>query len=307
MSQIITPADLANVMPSLIAEIRHTMEFATPMAGMVRTYRLPPGTGNQLRVSQRGRLSAQHLLAGVDMAAPQKDAISQIAFTAAEAGAQVLVTDEDVRRAQDDVMRAYGRELGDAIGRLVDIDLLATGAATSSAELGPGTGTLFGGASYDLVTMLRKINAHLLRPTVAVNPTLGIIESATAPWYWVVHPYHWFDLSATFTPSTNVWPLQGDSAQATALRDYFISKMMNVNIVQDPNMPLTSPGASQSAVGFFFAKEGLVLVREKDMSIEPERDASARGTELNAVIAYGCGRYSDAWVRKTTAKCSSIT
>ena len=297
MAQIITPADLANVMPTIIAEILHTAEFETIMARLVRQYKLKPGTGASYKISQRGRINVQHLVVGQDMAQPQKDAISQISFTPAEAGGNVVLLDVDVRQAQDDVMRAYGRELGDAMARIVDTDLITAAQGTANSKVfGPTAGTKFGGAGFELTTILRKCVSLLMRPADVVNATLNVIEQAKPPYNMVLHPYHWFDLSAQLTATTSTFP---SSLQQDVLDNYRVGRLFSMNIYQDANIPIT---AQDDATAIAFAQDGLVLVRETGVQFEPERDASHRGTELNVVQSYATGRYSDAWVLKGVAE-----
>lgn len=287
-------------MPTVISEIRLSMEMEAPLASLVRTYNLKPGTGNSLVISQRGRLTAQDLVAGVDMAAPQKDAISQVSFTPFERGAQVLFTDIDVRRAQDDVNRAYGRELGEAIGRKLDIDIYTSAAATSSADLGPGLANNFGTAGFTLSDVLRKLAALLGYPDTNINSTLGFKQRGPRPFNFVMHDWQWFDLGAGLTFTTNTLP---ESLQKEALSNYTIGNLYGINLFFDGNIPLGVTGAGE-VVAVAFSKEGMILVKEQAMRIAPERDESMRGTELNAVISYAVGRYSDSWVRKLSSNVS---
>ena len=141
---ITTGASIEDVVDTVIAEARRTQMHRTVMEPLVRTYRVTRGAGDTLEIPKFGTVTAGALTEGVDMTNPQTLATTKVAITPAEVGAQIVITDRALRTAQEDMARAAGRVLGDAVAKKLDADLLglldgfstSLGAAGTSVTMG---------------------------------------------------------------------------------------------------------------------------------------------------------------------------
>ena len=269
---VTTSASIGDVVDTVIAEARRTQMHRTVMEPLVRTYRVPRGAGDQLEIPKFGAVTANALAEGVDMANPQTLTTTKVVVTPAEVGAQVVITDRALRTAREDMARAAGRVLGDAIAKKLDQDLLG---------LLDGFSTSLGGAGTN-ITM-----GHL---RAAVSRLHAAAEPAPLPYAAVLHPYQAHDLAANITP-IGTYPIPSGISQ-TVLENHWVARAFGVDVFQAGNL---SVDTSDDAKGGVFSKEAVVLVIFKDWAVERERDASLRAWELNVVADYGFGEYEDSW------------
>ncbi len=268
-----TTTSISDVVDTVIAEARRTQMHRTVMEPLVRTYRVARGSGDRLEIPKFGAVTASALTEGVDMTTPQALTTSKVTITPGEVGAQIVVTDRALRTAQEDMARAAGRVLGDAIASKLDTDLLG---------LLDGFGTSLGSASTSL-TM-----GHL---RAAVSRLHGASEPAPGPYRAVLHPYQAHDLAKDISP-TGTYPIPSGISQ-TVLENHWVARAFGVDVFQAGNLPVDT--GDNSAKGGVFSKEALVLVMFQDWAVERQRDASLRAWELNVVADYGYGEYEDAW------------
>ena len=80
------------------------------------------------------------------------------------------------------------------------------------------------------------------------------------------------------------------------LRNYGVGRLFGVPWIEDGNIDITTI-ADTAKGGMFATGEGgaIILATANEWSVEPERDASLRATELNVVGEYGVGQYLAGW------------
>ena len=269
---ITTGASIGDVVDTVIAEARRTQMHRTVMEPLVRTYRVTRGAGDTLEIPKFGTVTAGALTEGVDMTNPQTLATTKVTITPAEVGAQIVITDRALRTAREDMARAAGRVLGDAVAKKLDADLLG---------LLDGFSTSLGAAGTS-ITM-----GHL---RAAVSRLHAAAEPAPMPYYGVLHPYQAHDLAADLAP-VGTYPVPSGISQ-TVLENHWVGRAFGVDLFQAGNLPVD---ADDDVKGGVFSREALVLVIFKDWAVERERDASLRAWELNVVADYGYAKYQDAW------------
>jgi hypothetical protein len=67
-------------------------------------------------------------------------------------------------------------------------------------------------------------------------------------------------------------------------------------IFGDGNLDISSSTSGKGGVFAAGVGGGLILATANEWSVEPERDASLRGWELNIVGEYGVGEYLAGWM-----------
>ncbi len=266
---------LADTIETVLESARYTAKHKAIMANLSWKIDRTANKNPQARVPYWGTVTAQALSEGVDLANPQSMADTLVTVTPAEVGAQILLTDKLVRDNSEDVIRAAGRILGDAMEYKRDCDLIG--------QLDDGTNTLGSGAAATL--------GHI---AAAYAILAGV--PAQKPFACVMHPYVILDLVDVFTPilpATNTYSGSVGSVGDEVLRNYMVGRLFGVPIYEEGNIPTATCKG-----GMFSAGEGgaLILATAKEWEVESERDASLRATELNIVGEYGVGEYLADWI-----------
>jgi len=279
---ITTTTVIADTVPTIIEEARFTEQFEARMRGLVDVHQKKLHEGSTVNLPYWGIATASALTEGVDMASPTSMADTNVPFTPAEVGCQIIVTDKVVRDNQEDVKRAAGRILGNAMATKMDVDILT--------QIDDGTTSL--GGSTTTMTLGHWAAAHALLGGLAVASG----GPAPKPWYGVHHPYCLLDLVDVMTPllatAAAGTPATAGSVADAVLRNYGVGKLFGVPIIEDGNFTI----ASTAVKGGMFSKMGLVLAVAKEWDVEVERDASLRASELNIVGEYATGEYLAGWI-----------
>ncbi len=121
---------------------------------------------------------------------------------------------------------------------------------------------------------------------------------APGPYAVVHHPFTLLDLVDVVTPilpTATYFNVIGSPIADEILRNYTIGRLFGMPIIEDGNIPIASNIAKG---GVFATGEGgaIILATADEWSVEPERDASLRATELNIVGEYGVGEYLAGWM-----------
>ena len=285
---------LANTLPTIIEEARFWGEHKAVMAGLSWKIKKELHKGSTVKLPYFGYVSAGALTEGVDMASPTTMADYNTTITPAEVGCQILITDKLERDNQEDIVRAAGRILGDAMERKRDTDLWG--------QLDDGVVTL-GGNTTMTMGILAAARAQLAGVPIAnAGP-------APTPYVAVQHPYVWLDLVDILTPvlytTTNVSGVGTAGLADNILREYTIGRLFGMPCVEDGNGTILSGPQCNGAVFAAGTGGGLVLVTADEWDIRPERDESLRATELNIVGEYGVGEYIADWIITLNNDCTA--
>jgi len=186
-------------------------------------------------------------------------------LTPSEVGAQYLVTDQRMESDPMGVMAASAQELGFAIANKIETDLISNFSSFTGGTAGVAGSALTWGRFFAAVAQLRT-------------------QNAPGPYYAVLHPYQWHDLSkeAAVSGMQNT-PQFGDAV----MQNRVVARAAGVTIFESSNIT-----AGTAAVAGVFAPMALALDIRRAPRIERERDASRRADEINlsAVYAHGVWR-----------------
>lgn len=268
---ISTSADLNSLYNNIYEDSLFVLRERTLMASMVTGFM---ATGYATRtVGIFGTVTAQTVAEGVDFTAGTTfDKTSLATFTPAEAMAQFILTDRMIQTDNvDSIRNAAAIELGNALAQKVDIDLLA----------------LFSGFSSGKGTAAASLTIGKLGAAVAVlgnNKVMG-------PRMGVLHPYQWHDIWVELGQPAATYANLGDVLTTEALREYFVSRLLNVTWYVSANI---TPDGSDDAYGAVFTREALGFDEREAYSVRPQRDESLRATELNGHMGYAVGELRDA-------------
>lgn len=278
---ITTLAQLTDTIPTVISEARFTEIFVNPMASLVQNVRKDKGAGSTVNIPYWGVLSANTLAEGVDMTASEQLEDTNVQITLNEVGLKVILTDVLVEDNQEDVKRVAGQLMGNAMGLRRDQDLLAL--------LDNGTVSLCGTA-----TALTMGHCAAGRAVLAGN-AVSNGGPAPGPYTMIQHPFVLLDLVDVLTPivpTATYFNITGSPMADDVLKNYLIGRLFGMNVIEDGNITIDS---TPDAKGGIIGPKSIILATAREWNVEPERDASLRGWELNIVGRYGVGNYLNAW------------
>jgi hypothetical protein len=269
--QTATTGSLENAQNIIVAECRYTQEHNAPCRNLVEQFKLAKGQ-KQMTVPKVGQMDASDLTDGVDLVASEAIGMTTTDLTAAEVGLKVILTDKLVRQENDDMFRVVGRQMGDAMARKVDKDII---------ELFDGFSTSLGLDGSDLLT----------------KSAAGCVAYARAskfpqPISFVHHPNAIAFLcqqSAAIGMTYYAGIMPGLSEDL--LRDFWKIKMGGVNFFEDGNIEKTA--SVDSGKGAIFSKSALCYIESLAPNTERERDASLRAWEIVVVSDYGVFELDD--------------
>ena len=190
-------------------------------------------------------------------------------LTPAEFGAQIFLTDlrmeTDPFGARDDA----ARELGVAMAQSIENNLISTFTSLTGGTIGAGGSALTWGYFTAAMTTLRAQNAPL-------------------PYFCVLSPYQYHALAKSASvagATTSAAPNFADEVT----RRWWIQSFGPVDIYVTANI-----AAGTAVYGAMFARQAIAYDERRAPRLEPQRDASRRGIELNmsTVYAYGVWRPS---------------
>jgi len=281
---ITTDAVLADTLPTVLENARFTEQFIAEMSKLVWNIRKELHDGKNVNVPTFGVVSAQALTEGIDNVATETMSDSLVTVTPGEVGCKLILTDKVVRDNNEDVKAAAGRILGNAMEVKRDQDILAL-FATAGTTLGAGgVGTM---GQFAAARALLKGN-----PVTSGGPAPGNLVT-------VHHPYVSLDIVDILTP---LLPAAGTTQSVSTamvddvVKNYAVGRLFGMPWIEDGNIDTAT--VANSAIGATFnTGEGssMILATANEWSIEPERDASLRATELNIVGEYGVGYYEADW------------
>jgi hypothetical protein len=187
-------------------------------------------------------------------------------LTPYEYGAQFFITDSRMETDIFPLRQDASIELGAAYGQKIDQYL---------AGLFPSfTGGTVGGTTTNMTWATFLAGLTKMRRAMAPRP-----------WRCVLTPEQWMCMGTAIAPGvavTNAPQLQDDF-----IRQYYMNTVAGVDIYIDGNIT-----AAATVAGGIFSPSAIALDMRRAFRLEPERDASRRGLELNvsSIYAYGVWR-----------------
>ena len=280
---------LGDTIQTVISEARFTEQIKEVISGVCWRITKPLHDGSTVNLPYWGTVSANNLSEGIDMVNPQAMEDTNVQFTPGEVGAQIVLTDKVARDNNEDVLRAAGRILGEAMVAKREQDL-AGQFTDATTDLGGST----------TVATLGIIAAA--RATLAGN-SLANGGPAPMPYGVIHHPYVLLDLVDVLTPTlpgSNSHIAVGSGIAEDTLVNYTIGRVFGMPVLESANISIDSTPDAIGVVLSMGTGGGLVLATANEWGISPERDESLRATELNVVGEYAVGEYLPGWMVSLT-------
>lgn len=299
---------------TFIAEVRLKTQEGPVMRATVNNVTLPMGEGGQWEMTELTRATTIALSDGIDLATAEQITDRTLQITPTEFGAQVFVTDlaRDQITKRTDLVRQVGRILGNSMVTKEDVDLLTQIDSFGITQGGAGISLTIGHIMAGITSV--KSGGQASGAIVA-----GTQEPGPGPWYsvWSSNQLHSVlkqmtlgttlgytaatDADFTKIPSNiadgaGVAAVAGSQTPVTdnaALRQAVVGRIAGATVLVDDNL---GKDATDDAKGGSYSKEAMIQVHFRGgPKMEPERDASKRGTEYNIVMVKGVGEWKDSW------------
>lgn len=265
--QTATTGQLEDAQAIVIAECLFTAEHNAPCRNTITSFRLGKGE-RQITVPKVGQMTMSDLTDGVDITDSEAIGMTSTDLTCSEVGGKVILTDKLVRQEKPEMFRVVGRQMGDAMSRKVDGDII----------------TLFDGFSHTAGASGAGLNYRSFMAVIAMLKA----QKAPRPYAFVHHPNAIYNLSRdTSRVGTSAGTIPHGFSE-DLLKDFWAFSLDAVPVIEAGN--ITSGTASKGAA---YSKEALCIVESLAPNVERQRDASLRATEIVLVSDYGCFELDD--------------
>jgi hypothetical protein len=187
-------------------------------------------------------------------------------ITPSEAGGQFFLTDTRVSADPFTVRSDAAEELGMAMANKINDDLLSNIASLTGGTVGAaGTSITWG---HFFATLAQLQNATKKR----------------APYVCVLHEYQWFVLAKSAAVAATV--TNAPNFQDEIMMRWYVGTVGPVDIFTTTDLTVD---ASDDASGGMWQRQAIAFDGRRPIRMEPERDASRRGWELNMTSVYAHG------------------
>jgi len=193
-------------------------------------------------------------------------------LTPAEKGAQFFLPDLRVESDPMGVRNDAALELGYAIAGKINTDVLSNFSSLTAGTIGAAGTTITWGHFFAALSKLRNAKAPM-------------------PYRCVLHVYQWHRLAAAASIATTT-QANAPAFQDEVTRQWFVGRAGNVDIFITSDITVD---ASDDANAAMFSPLALALDTRRAPRLEPERDASRRGWELNMTAVYAHGVWRPEW------------
>lgn len=277
-TQTATTGQLANAQRIAIEQARYTAEHSAPCINLVEHMRLAPGE-KSIVVPKVSQMTASPLSDGVDLVTSEDIGMTTVTLTTSEVGLKVILTDKLVRQENEDMFRVVGRQMGDAMARKKDTDIIALFTAFNGGTQLGSSGTVLTAQRLGACIAFAKANKFPTPVAIVHHPNaiFGVVNSAALAGVTAI----------TATAGQYAIP-HGWSEDL--LRDFYKFTMNGVSVFEDGN--IVSDVASEGAI---FSMSAAAYVEQVGFNTERERDASLRGTELVVTADYGVFELDDTY------------
>ena len=260
MAQTATTGNVENAQKIIIATARFTEEHNAPALALIEQFTLPKGA-KQVTVPKVAQMDVSDLQDGRDIVDEEEIGMTTVDLTASEVGAKVILTDKLVRQMSDNVFTMIGRQLGDAMARKKDKDVLDLYTnLNDGTKLGATTKEL---TADNIVACISVAKANKFGNQLYIlhhpNAVAALAASAAAT------------ASATSSEMTSGWSVD-------LLKNFYsgLRPINGVSIFEDGNI---SEDGNGDGIGVIADKTAMAALTSMETRTERQRDASLRGTE----------------------------
>lgn len=235
------------------------------MTGLVRTFN--DRTGDAVRQnSQYGGMTINQIGETDDLVGQAFTPSSIATLTPAEYGGQYFLTDTRVESDPFGVRADAAADMGGALATDIDGNLMSSFTSFTGGSVGVSGSAITWSYVYAMEALLRA-------------------QKAPYPYFFVCHPYQWKILKAAGVVAGTRTNASEDFMNAMRRSMFFVHQEGGIFMYVSANVYTSGT----DAVAGLWSRDALAMDVRRGARIEPERDASRRGTELNLSMLYGYG------------------
>jgi hypothetical protein len=236
------------------------------MSGLVRKFGDLSGAAVRTNAKYGGTAVFNQIAETDDLSSQALTPEAGQSLTPYEYGAQYFITDLRVETDIWPYRQDAVNELGASYGQKIDQHLASLFSSLTGGTVGAA------GSNMTWAIFLSAIT----------NAQRALIPR---PWVAVLTPEQYHCMGTAIAPGVTV--TNSPSIQDEFIRQFYVNTVAGVDIFLSANIAVGT-----SVFGALFNRDAMALDMRRAFRIEPERDASRRGLELNAssVYAYGVWR-----------------
>ncbi len=268
--QTATTDQLENAQNVVIGEWRFTAEHNAPCIHLIDRFKLAKGD-KTYRFPKVGQATFAALSDGIDMVDSQSIGLTYVDASPSEIGAKFILTDKLVRQSSDAAFRVIGRQLGDGMSRKRDEDIITLFA---SLDYSWGADNAILGKIQSMGVCTLATTYKFIKPVFAIHHPNALGSLAKS-----IEGIAGSTLASVISYYNSSWKV-GESV----LNDFFVTMINGIRFYQDGN--IAKIAAVDSGYGCIASKGAMALVESLAPTVERERDASLRATEVNMVADY---------------------
>ena len=269
--QTSTTGNLQNMSRIMLAAARYTEEHNAPMVGLVEKFNLKKGD-YQLTIPKVAQMDAEDLVEGRDMVDSEDIDVSTVTATTAEVGLKVIITDTLLQQNNEDVFKIIGRQMGDAMARKKDTDIIALFPTLNGA------------------TKLGADNANFTLANASAVIATAKADQFGSDIFVVHHPNALWKLATDVGNTLATYPLP-DAFNKPAVKDYWTGiKLSGVPFFEDGNIQTVT---DNSGYGVIADKTAMGHLAARARREERERDISLRAFEVVVTEDYAVFEVDD--------------
>ena len=176
-------------------------------------------------------------------------------------------TDSRIETDPETYVEDSRNELGAGMADKIDVSVFENFSSLTGGTVGASGTTLSWGHFFSASVILRN-------------------GKVPGPYFTVLHPFQWYDLASEVLPGATVTnaPMLQDAVAA----NFFVGNVGGVDIFVSSNVPTD---ATPDGTGAMFSRAAIAYDERRPFRLEPERDASRRGWELNASSVFADGTW----------------
>lgn len=248
-----------------------TMQERGFMRPLVRNFNLTGQPGKQAKVGIYPAVATSSLVSGEGTDATNVAiTATEKTFDADEIAALVTLTDTARDSADDNTAASIGRILGETMAKKVDEDI---------AALFSGFSNTVGGTGIELTADLIFQAVATLRGNSVMGPYVGVF-----------HPNQMYNLKKQLANAGSASvPSLSDVGNA-ALAEGFVGRIAGVDLYESSVVE----ASGTDFIGAIMHPDAIAYCLKKDITLETQRDASLRATEIVGSMTYAVGELQDA-------------
>ncbi len=263
--QTASTTELDEAQRKIIAKTLVTEESGRPSTNLVQPFTLAQGE-KTLSVPKVGTMDAAKLIDGVDMVDSQDIGMVVNDFSPVEAGLKVIVTDKLVRQLNESVFGMVGEQMGQAMSRIKEEDIIALFSSLNGSVVLGGDGKYLG--LDNLAACIAKAKAN------KYGDNLDIVH----------HPNAIYTVAKDFALMSSPKRIDAPSFVDSVLQNFYEFSLNGVPLFNTGLIPKES--GVDSGIGAIFDRRAMGFLVSQGLTSGLEHDNSFRASELVTVSDY---------------------